>query len=108
MPTINKKSIGVKSFRLPQLKEAVDAGRETANAVYNTRMWGRLRKARLMEHPLCEKCGKNLSVEVHHIVPIPRNADLLTAKTVGFDLNNLIALCRECHSAQHKNNRHNG
>jgi 5-methylcytosine-specific restriction protein A len=99
MATIKTKSIS--PVTKPKNEIGVDTGRKNAQSVYNTRMWQNFRKSYLMEHPVCENCNKNLSEDVHHIIPIPRYADPLTVKTVGFDPGNLRCLCRECHRKQH-------
>ena len=44
----------------------------------------------------CQSCLKNKATDVHH----------LTYKNIGFEnLEELVALCRECHTKIHKNNR---
>lgn len=74
---------------------------------YNTTMWRRLRKARLIEHPLCEKCleeGRVTPAEtVHHVIPISQAGSKLEAMDIAFDSNNLMSLCRKCHEEIHAN-----
>lgn len=80
-------------------------------AVYNTTTWRKLRLFYLQEHPLCEICkekGKlTPAVEVHHKVEIDRGQTLMEKKTIGYDYNNLQALCKDCHHEHHYNKRHN-
>lgn len=63
MPVLN-----LKRFSLTPEKShsAGDYDREKME-VYNTRKWRKLRRARLIANPLCEMCGKELSVQVHHV-----------------------------------------
>ena len=59
--------------------------------------WRRIRSRYVAEHPFCELCFERgvlvLVEEVHHKVPL----------SVGgtHDWNNLISLCRSCHSCMH-------
>ena len=70
-------------------------------------MWRRLRKARLIEHPLCERClEKDIitpATEVHHVIPISQAGSKLEAMDIAFDSNNLMSLCRKCHEEIHAN-----
>lgn len=76
--------------------------------VYNTSTWVKLRKAYLMEHPLCEECLKQgkttVATQVHHIRHILEGKDEWEMKSIGFDYSNLIALCEKCHREKHKGN----
>ena len=83
--------------------------------IYNSREWKRLREAKLMAQPLCERClemGKAAGVRggwirsahcVHHIVPI----ETATTKqemwqlAVGCGLSGLMSLCDRCHAEIH-------
>ena len=79
------------------------------DSVYNTQTWRNIRKAYLMEHPLCERCLEHnkttASSEVHHKYEISNGSNTLEMKDIGFDYNNLMALCEECHQEIHKKNR---
>jgi 5-methylcytosine-specific restriction endonuclease McrA len=70
-------------------------------AVYNTRTWKELRLYFLAENPLCEICKKlekiTLAQEVHHKIPISTGKTKEEKQQLGFDINNLQALCTECH-----------
>jgi 5-methylcytosine-specific restriction protein A len=62
---------------------------------YDSR-WKKVRERYLRKHPFCEECEKttpfpNAANEVHHIVPINEGGKIL-------DENNLMALCKSCHS----------
>lgn len=82
-----------------------DKAKDIYKYVYNTTRWKKLREAYLMQHPLCEICEKdgkvNEAVEVHHIVPISNANDELGMKELGYNPNNLMALCEECHHKLH-------
>lgn len=72
-------------------------------AVYNTRTWRELRLVFLAENPLCEICKNQqkltLAQEVHHKIPIGTGKTIAEKKIIGFDYNNLQALCIECHKS---------
>lgn len=61
--------------------------------------WNRLSKAYLGKHPLCEHCEKRGILRtaslVHHVKPLRQGGERLNT-------NNLVALCRQCHEAEHK------
>ena len=79
------------------------------DSVYNTQTWRNIRKAYLMEHPLCERCLEQgittAASDVHHKFEISNGSNALEMKDIGFDYNNLMALCEKCHTEIHKNNR---
>lgn len=58
------------------------------------RTWKRIRDRHIAEHPLCEMCEKQGRIipaeEVHHIKPLSQGGT--------HDENNLMSLCKECHS----------
>jgi len=54
--------------------------------------WEKISKRYLRDHPYCERCGRPSEV-VHHII---ERADGGTD-----DYDNLMALCRACHTAIH-------
>lgn len=59
------------------------------------RAWKRIRDKFVETHPFCEECYKRgvltPTEEVHHILPLSRGGT--------HDRNNLMALCKSCHSA---------
>lgn len=61
------------------------------------RAWKRIRDSYAMANPLCEQClskGKYvMTEEIHHKIPLANGG--------SHDRNNLIALCKECHSRVH-------
>ena len=58
------------------------------------RAWRRIRLQYIQAHPLCEQCeleGRlTLAEEVHHILPLANGGTN--------DEDNLVALCKSCHS----------
>ena len=81
---------------------------EAIERFYTTRAWRKSRESFLKEKGgLCEIClSKGLiepAVHVHHRVPItPEN---LSNPLITLDHGNLMALCEECHQAQHRTKR---
>ena len=49
--------------------------------------WSKVRKAHLLNNPLCAVCGKKTKLEVHHIKPFHLHPELELEST------NLITLC---------------
>lgn len=77
--------------------------------VYNTTRWRELRKHFLSKHPLCERCRAEgivkLAEHVHHMHEI---SDGLTDSEIiqlGFDVNNLEAICKKHHTEEHNERR---
>lgn len=60
--------------------------------------WAKVRKAKLMETPLCEDClasGRTtMATEAHHLEKIKDRPDL------RLDIGNLMSLCKPCHAAR--------
>lgn len=58
------------------------------------RQWRRIRARYVAEHPLCKQCQKDGRLtptqEVHHILPLSKGGT--------HDFDNLMALCKPCHS----------
>jgi 5-methylcytosine-specific restriction protein A len=100
MPTINKKQSN--ASKPPHTKMAGDKKQER-QAIYNTTRWHRLRKEVLMQHPICEICGKNLAEHVHHVFSF-MDFEGQTRIDVAFDSNNLMSVCAECHTRIHNCN----
>lgn len=85
-----------------QVKDKTDIVKKTHRLVYNTPYWKKLRLSYLMEHPLCEMCNEALAEEVHHKVELKRATSDEEMLSLGFDINNLMALCPKCHDEIHK------
>jgi 5-methylcytosine-specific restriction protein A len=69
-------------------------------AIYNTQRWTRLRKELLMNNPICQICGKQLSEHVHHIDSF-MNYEGQTRIDVAYNSDNLQCVCAECHNQLH-------
>lgn len=63
--------------------------RQEKKSYYSSSRWKRLRLMVLRNQPACAKCGREAK-EVDHIIPFTKGGEM-------FDLNNLQALCVECH-----------
>lgn len=63
----------------------------TNSQFYNSQRWRKLRKAKLEINPVCEICGNQSELQVHHIKP-PKGGELLF-----FNLENLQTVCANCH-----------
>lgn len=69
-------------------------GRDPATRKLYGRTWQKIRAALLSTTPLCEQCkdaGKlTPATEVHHIIPLSKGGTN--------DTDNLMSLCKSCHS----------
>lgn len=79
------------------------------NSMYHTPQWTRLRDMYIHEHPLCERClanGRSIAAEeVHHKKPFSTGATIDERWSLLLDVNNLMALCKDCHHTIHNNMR---
>lgn len=69
--------------------------RQTRSAnkpIYNRKRWQILRRRKLFETPLCERCPE-IATDVHHRTDIQDGGD-------PWDLANLESLCHACHSRE--------
>lgn len=78
--------------------------------IYNSSEWVNLRKAYLMEHPLCEECEKQGKItpatEVHHVFEISNGNTEIEMEDIALNpwkYEGLQALCTDCHHKQHQN-----
>lgn len=67
--------------------------------------WRRLRNSVISEHPVCQRCGRRASQCVHHIIPIESGVSDADMECLAYDVNNLQALCYDCHKQIHMNMR---
>lgn len=100
MPIINKKIVK------KRLIESSKKDNNNHKYVYNTKRWKELRQTYLLNNPLCYECqlkGYYVSaIDVHHIQPISKFKDIHKKMEMGFNINNLKGLCKECHKAEHQ------
>lgn len=75
--------------------------------IYNSARWQRLRRAKLIDSPLCEKCAEKGRVtpaeDIHHIVSFMSTDDPYERKFLAYDYDNLMSLCKKCHQNIHNN-----
>ena len=75
-----------------------------AEKFYKGIAWQNCRNAYMKKvHGLCEDCMEmgiyNPAEEVHHVIEL--NANNINDPTISLNMNNLRALCRECHRKRH-------
>lgn len=101
---------------MPYLQKPVKAksrtfNREDRQKIYQSAKWKKLRLAKLMQNPLCEKCLAkgivNPAIDVHHLDSF-LNYSGLQRLDKAYDFNNLQSLCKDCHAELHINGRTNG
>ncbi len=75
------------------------------NRLIHTVRWLKLRKSKLSDHPLCERCEEEgritAATEVHHHVPVEYAITYAEKARLMYDPNNLRALCHNCHVKTH-------
>lgn len=78
------------------------SGRVFINPWYHTTRWRKLRKAVLMENPLCVECQKinviELAKVVDHEIPVSSGHNEAERERLMWDLDNLQGLCDSCHN----------
>lgn len=71
----------------------------------HSKKWVKLRNIYLSRHPLCEICRRSErlrpATEVHHKKPIETGYTYADKERLAYDVNNLMALCSECHRNEH-------
>ncbi len=86
------------SYRGQRCKECIKPKR-SGTVTYGWK-WDELSRRYRIDNPLCEDCEKRGRIEpsreVHHIVP------LTVDESLKYTLSNLVALCRGCHKARHR------
>ena len=95
MPTLQK----------PSKQKSRTFKREDRQKIYQSAKWKKLREAKLMADPLCQRClAKGIikpSVDIHHIDSFMNYTGNMRLQK-AYDYNNLESLCKECHSSEHK------
>ena len=96
MPTLQK----------PSKQKSRTFNRQDRQKIYQSAKWKKLRLAKLMADPLCELCLQNNkivpAVDIHHkdsFLNYTGNKRL----DVAYNYNNLLSVCKECHSQLHLN-----
>lgn len=74
--------------------------------IYKTEQWKSLRLAQLINQPLCECClldnKTTLAIDVHHLISFTQFTGT-TKLYYAYDPNNLVSLCKTCHTHIHHN-----
>lgn len=93
-------------LKKPNKRQTKAFKREDRQKIYQSTKWKELRIAKLMQNPLCELCLQNgkvvEAVDIHHIDSF-MNYTGTDRLAKAYDFNNLMALCKECHSKLHHN-----
>lgn len=80
--------------------------REDRQKIYQSKRWKELRLAKLRDQPLCEIClskGKvTPAIDIHHKDSF-LNYEGLQRVNKAYDYDNLLSVCKECHSWLHRN-----
>lgn len=75
-------------------------------ALINCARWLHLRRDKLTEQPLCERCQSlglvTAATEVHHIRPVETGLTYDDKRRLMYDPLNLMALCHSCHKQMHR------
>ena len=69
-----------------------------AQKITRTKRWSRFRRGVLTRTPFCSSCG-GVAHELHHL------RTMIDAPDRIFDLSNVTPLCRDCHLAEHAEQR---
>lgn len=101
---------------MPTLKKARkepirQVNKENRYQIYQSAKWKKLRSAKLMSQPLCEIClEKGLvtpAIDVHHKDSFTNYSGAMRLyKAYSFD--NLLSVCKKCHSELHINGTTHG
>ena len=73
---------------------------------YGTKRWHELRALKLAKQPVCEMCGEDQFLQVHHVEPLTVQDRFNRYEPKGYPpLSRLSVLCRDCHSVttKHRN-----
>lgn len=79
---------------------------ETYRRLIHSSRWLQLRRRKLSEEPLCERCAAMgriaAATEVHHVRPVEDGLGDRAQELLMFDYHNLQSLCHRCHALAHK------
>ena len=80
--------------------------REFSKSFYNSIEWRTVREYCLLrDHHACVKCGRPAE-EVHHKIRL--TPDNINDVSITLNANNLISLCKDCHFAEHRQDKADG
>ena len=73
---------------------------------YSSSQWKKKRKEILTKNPLCLCCSclglETPATQVHHVLKFGKQMDIETSNKLFLDSENLIPLCKDCHTYIHK------
>ena len=97
---VNKPPKRKRDYNTPRRKER--------QKFYNTSKWKALRLQKMQDQPICENCYYNGCItpaeDIHHIQsPFLKGYTRIRKNELMFDYNNLMSLCKRCHSEYHSN-----
>lgn len=87
---ISKVVIDDSRFSL-RLNAAIREGQGVTEMLHSEYKWRRCAQLFVVDHKVCECCGENHELQVHHVVPWHISVEL------RFEPSNFIALCQACH-----------
>lgn len=70
---------------------------------YKSKRWQKLRRQKLIQNPMCERCAKKGIYVPAYIV---HHKEYITEQNyeddnIFFNINNLESLCKQCHNTEH-------
>jgi hypothetical protein len=68
-----------------------------AKRFYNSAVWKRVRKKKLAQDPVCQRCSQAWATDVHHTKPL---AECTPEEAIDLDM--LESLCHPCHTSIEK------
>lgn len=93
-------------LKKPKKQRTLQINRQDRQDIYKSNKWKQLRHSKLLSNPLCELClmqGKiTPAVDVHHSDSFA-NYQGQKRLEVAYDYDNLVSLCKQCHSWVHRN-----
>ena len=93
----------------PEKKRQIN--KESRYQIYRSSRWKKLRLAKLMEQPLCEICLLNgvmsPAADVNHTDSF-MNYEGTNRSKKDYYYNNLLSVCKKCHSYLHRNGTSHG
>lgn len=98
----------IKRWQKPSHLFYVIMAREFAQKFYKSKEWKSVRAVAMARAGgMCESIGcYNPAEEVHHMIYLtPQN---ISDPSVALNVDKLECLCRDCHQAKHRVDRHNG
>lgn len=84
--------------------KAMAKDRDYRRMIHTVR-WLKMRKYKLTQNPLCERCETmgiaTAASEVHHVIPVETALGTADKEKLMFDIHNLQSLCHNCHVQVH-------